>query len=314
MVDKNAAQDAEKAATDDGAADEYADLWNEFDEAEKSPGKAADAPSTGDRAEADDFQEDQSPTDADLTAKAESAVTAGSDEEQILASLPPEARKIVEDARAERQRIEHQISSDRGRISALQRQIAELKGETAPGTGPAIPRFKDRLKAVEDEYPEVAGPIIQALDEFSETIRPVVEASQQATANEQERLLASHHPDYVEVLTANGDAFQAWLAEQPRYVREGFARNEAAIVDAQEAADIVGRFKSHLGDTGRRSEPPTPGNPNPLAGRRALQLESARTVTSRRGPGAATGIPENASEEEIWRAMDQEDERKRQRR
>jgi hypothetical protein len=92
-------------------------------------------------------------------------------------------------------------------------------------------------------------------------------------------------------------------------------RNAEEVVDAEEAADVVGRFKAFLaarqngtgGDRGSADERPLQGgNGNhqaqqPLSDKRKRQLESASTARSR-GPGAATGIPDD--EEGAWKAFE----------
>jgi hypothetical protein len=121
--------------------------------------------------------------------------------------------------------------------------------------------------------------------------------------------LAEQHPDWQDVTADRG--FADWIQSQPRHIQEAVARNATEIVDAAEAADVVGRFKAfRSAQPGAARQETSAGNGradtgnNRLAGRRQRQLESASAARTR-GPGAANGIPEDGDPTQLWKQFDE---------
>ena len=317
----------------DGTEDEAA-LWAEFDAAEKAD--AGEAPPEG-RDAAADANGGSPDKDADQDAAAAPADKAGNAQQttpqnDIWAAAPPELRSAFEAEARKRAEFEHRLRSDTGRIAALQRQIEDLrKGGTAPGPAagatqadaePNSVLASDKWKALKQEYPEVAEPFEAILAEMEGRIhRHEKELSaigtdrRQAAQDEQQTVVTQVHGDYVGFIRGNLEQFQAWREAQPRYVQEAIQRNWDGVVDGYEMADVIARFKSSLGGNSGSpgQEPPGKGTSQPLADRRKRQLESSASPRSR-GPSVASGIPEDADEETIWKMLDEEDRRKAARR
>lgn len=327
---------------DDRMEDEYrdaAELWSEFDEAEGTTAATDDPEDTppadegredegeewdaaGDAGQDEDRDGDAPKGDSPKgDTKPEGNAPSGDQQTQdIWANAPEEYRAAYEAARSEFENRDRRL---RGQVSALQRQINELiasqkQAPAAPGgaagkaDGEQAQGFlgSDDWQSFRDEYPEVAGPLegvisnlIQHTTRLEKELSAIGGERRQAALDEQANLLAEVHPDWTEV-TAD-EAFGEWLASQPRHIREAAVRNANEIVDFEEAADVVGRFKAFRGE----QQPPQAGNGrgngnNRLASRRQRQLESASAARSR-GPGAATGIPEDGDPETIWKQFDE---------
>ncbi len=99
------------------------------------------------------------------------------------------------------------------------------------------------------------------------------------------------------------------MKTQPRHIQEAAYRNANEIVDAAEAADVVSRYKAFRQPQQQNinASPPNTerdANNQRLLGKRQRQLESAATARSR-GPGVATGIPEDGDPETLWKQFDE---------
>ncbi|WP_022727229.1 hypothetical protein [Fodinicurvata sediminis] len=349
---------------EDAGKDEDA-LWSEFDEAEQSAASddagegspppdegraedagdewsAADAESAQDRDNDSASDNGQAP-DGNASGEAETGDTQQNDTE-LWANATPEQRAAFEAAQQEKERLQHQLRSNSGRISALQRQLNEIQaaqanpqqqaasseaaGQQGQGEGQEGEGQEDGFLASEDwqsfreEYPEVAAPLEKVVGNLqaeitrqNKELSAIGQERRQSALEEQADLLSEAHPDWQEV-TSN-QAFVDWLNDQPRHIREAAYRNGQDIVDAEEAADVVGRFKAQQQSQGGgptqqaapRSNGQGSGN-NKLAGKRQRQLESA-SATRSRGPGPATGIPEDGDPEQIWKQFDEMERRTR---
>lgn len=265
----------------------------------------------------------------------------GQDEQDIWANATPDQRAAFEAAQEEVQRLQHAERSNRGRLSALQRQIDELNRSRGSSKAASEDAAGDRTgsgkgsddqgadgtgflesedwKHFQEEYPEVAGPLTTAISSLqAEVTRQNKELSaigndrRQNALEEQADLLTEAHSDWRDVVADDG--FEEWVALQPRHIREAAVRNAEEIVDAEEAADVVGRFKAFrdeqgAGDGSQQGQQPGAGDRQSAGSgnrqaRRQRQLESASTTRSR-GPGVASGIPEDGDPETIWRQFDQ---------
>lgn len=315
------ANPAGNAETEDEAA-----IWAEFEAAERA--EAGDPPPQG---REDTAGADGNAPEKDAVTDAKPANPAGDaqpPQNDIWASAPPELRSAFEETRRRAEQAEHRFRSDAGRVAALQRQVDELrKGGTAPGPAagatqadaePNSVLASDKWKALKQEYPEVAEPFEAILAEMEGRIhRHEKELSaigtdrRQAAQDEQQNIVSQVHGDYVGFISGNLDKFQEWRGQQPRYVQEAIQRNWDGVVDGFEMADVIARFKSSLGGNSGSPghEPPGKGTSQPLADRRKRQLDSS-TSPRTKGPSVATGIPEDADEETLWKMFDEEDRRK----
>jgi len=256
------------------------------EEAQPSPGEGAQASTEGEAGKA---------AAAPSTEKAPAAAGASEPAKTTIdwSKAPPEY-KAAFDA------LQHEAQSNRGRINAFQRQIAELKApKPAAPKAPAFtlgadgkPSFMsgDRWKEFSDAYPDIAAPIADAFGAIStealnlrEELKPVVADRQTQAHLEQQELLGKQHPDWETV--AYSDGFKSWIAGQPAFIQEAFARNGKAIVDAEEAGHVISLFKGSQ----TPAQPPAATVTN-LSDKRQKQLESGKTAPDK-GPGAASGAP-----------------------
>ncbi len=359
MADETTQQQDDSGAANSAADPEDAALWAEFDadETGKAPDEGADGDGAnwqpegaddatsgtdgnvhdGDGAKNED--KDAAPSDAgdqDATNAADGSQPddmSGTDASQtqaddIWASATPEQRAAVEAAHKSEQGLREQLDRRLREINRLKsRQAADAPAPTeAGGKATAAYLETDDWKAFAEEYPEVAGPLggvignLQSvIDKQGKELSAIGNDRRQEALDEQATLLTQKHGDWMQVVTEDPAHFAGWLDSQPRHVREAFARNKEQIVDAEEAADVVGRFKafrqaygqqqSGNGDgqasaTERSDGSDAGGNGNdqaspPLSGKRKRQLDSA-TTTRTNGPSGASGVPESGDETVLW--------------
>jgi len=232
------------------------------------------------------------------------------------AMTPAEQRAAYDAERRARAEFEREASAHRGRISKLMRERPELFGGKKPDAA-ADAEKKAPLKAMEsadwkgaqDEYPEIAKPLGNAVGELAAevaTLRRDAEINRYAA---QERELAARHPDWNRVTAT--PAFADWLARQPDYVQSAAYRNGEAIVDAYEASDILSRFKSDVSAPRSRAPvsplarpaaaaPQPAAAPSPLAARRHRQIESAAAPRTRSPGPSPSGLPADPNAQWNW--------------
>lgn len=325
-------QNEQDSVTDDA---ETSALWDEFDRDENQA--AADDTPPDEGREEQDAAGDESPPETDEggdePTQEKAGKPAGND---LWANATPEHRAAYEAAQEQIRKLEQAERSNRGRLSAFQRQINELRSkaqapaEAAPRAAPngagdkteaAQPEGflgSEEWSSFQGEYPEVAGPLAKVIGSLEarlvrqdKELQAIGGERRQVALQEQATLLAEEHPDWQQV-AANAE-FGDWLHSQPRHIQEAAYRNANEIVDAAEAADVVGRFKAfRSGQQGNQARQNTAGNAGPgnsrLAGKRQRQLESA-AASRTRGPGVTSGIPEDGDPEVLWRQFDEAERR-----
>ena len=270
---------------------EEAELWSEFDDAETAADEAAES-------------EAEPETDTDASETAPETI-------DPWAQAPEELKSQYQHAQEMIAKLEQSDRSNRGRLSALQRQINELvssRQEAAEsGDQAAVAEKDDEIDSLMEDYPEIAKPIQKMLDKVkTEQTRLERELGalsgdkRKAALDEQVSLLADAHPDWAKV--GSDPQFSQWLADQPRHIQEAAYRNGNEIVDYREAADVVGRYKEFRG-IGEQTT-----STNSLADKRQRQLKTA-TSTRGRGPGAKSGIPESGDPEMLWDQFEELDRR-----
>jgi hypothetical protein len=254
----------------------------------------------------------------------------------IWADAKPEQQAAFKAAQEAAQKGEQYRRSTDGRIAALQRKIDQLTRDpaaTAAGNKGKQANAEELLNDPElvktaKEYPEVAGPFIKIIGKLQEqltghgkVLSAIGDERRQTALNEQKDYLTKEHSDWEAVATRK--EFTPWLDTQPRHIREAFARNADEIVDGQEAADVIGRFKDHLlaqdakqqgnggaqqQDNGTQAGNGAGNTKQVLDPKRQRQLDSAASARSR-GPGVASGIAEDGDPKTIWRQMDEQEAR-----
>jgi hypothetical protein len=206
----------------------------------------------------------------------------------VWASAPAELREAFQAEREARVKAQNHNRTQNSRLSQLTARLHEIEaagahnrapGAEAPEGGDGEGKSReDRIKAMREEYPDLAAPLLDEMDRLRQEMsgyssRAVADekARFDAHLDQQEALLLEEHPDW-QTATATPE-WAKWLREQPPYVQQGIARNGSGIVDATEAADILTRFKAATNAPDPRREAHEE--------RRRQQLEGGRTGTVR---------------------------------
>lgn len=270
---------------------EEAALWDEFANAKATDETAADE--AADEPEVEE-EVDQEPQAAEAEEEPETA--------DPWANAPDELKTQYQQAQDMIAKLEQSDRSNRGRLSALQRQINELTSQrqqaAESGDKAAVQDADDELDALMEDYPEIAKPMKAMRDQLKaenarlqKELGAIGSERRQQALDEQATLLAEQHPDWAQVATEDG--FTQWLEEQPRHIQEAASRNWKEIVDFREAADVVGRYKQFKGI----SEQPKPNNS--LDDKRQRQLKTATSARGR-GPGAKSGVPDEGDPDKLF--------------
>lgn len=234
----------------------------------------------------------------------------GSATDDIWANAPAELREAFEKQQRD---AELRFRSANGRVSALQRQLAQYQQQTQqqpaqqqepqretqqPEQRPSGINLTDpKFQQLREDYPEVAGPLLDVIADLSSQLGNVRQVAgtfeqqqTQAFLAQQEQALAQAHPDWVQA--AADDRFAGWLETQPTAIQEAFQRNHDAIVNGQDAALVIGMFKQAVGFSSPQQQQ-TPTNPAPTQDPRRQRQLAAGKDAGRNSPPAASGIADN---------------------
>lgn len=314
MPDQNPNPGAEPVVLPDAEV-EAAALWNEFEDADRGAQPPADAGAQGDAFTADDA------TGAESTATPAPAGKDGGDD-AIWQDAPPEAREAYEKLQREKKQFEQETRSYEGRAAARQARIADLNEQiTAMKNKPAADDGNP-LEQLAADYPELHAPISKVLGDISSR-QEQAEAAQlgrlEAERSEETRLyvaevrkqtdtLKEEHPDYLDVVKNNVEAWKGWVEDQPKRIRDAVAMNAQDITDARAASEVMAAFKAFL------NPPAQPDSkPNPIADRRQRQIGASSSPAKTGRQPVVAGIPEEGDPQAIWDAFDAEEARKQQR-
>lgn len=289
------------AQSDDDEFDKAAATEVSADDDSSDKGDGGDSPDDQGRQKAKDGQ---SPDDQ-----------AGTDDP--WASAPKALRDQHDAELAELERLRKAEDGHRRHIKGLTKKVRDLEDGGGRDRSEIDSQSDEGLKKVEEEYPELSALVAEVRDLRKGQARAEEDRSE-AYLDQQESLLNEAHSDWLSV-TAD-KAFADWIEVQPGYVQKVIADNAKSIVNAKDAADVIGRFKAFRSSQAQQQDAGE-GNDGPgaegdqgtgnddLSGRRARQRRSASSARST-GPGTASGIPKDGDEEAIWRQMDAEDQRK----
>lgn len=277
---------------------------------------ADDAAATGEREEQQQSAAEAPAPAPDAAADApgadSNASPQGSATDDPWANAPAELREARE---RELRDWDLRFRSANGRVSALQRQLAQFQQQTQqqpaqqqepqqqretqqPVAGSSGINLQDpKFQQLREDFPEVAGPLLDVIADLSSQLGNVRQVAgtfeqqqTQAFLAQQEQALAQAHPDWVQAAT--DDRFAGWLQTQPTAIQEAFQRNHDAIVNGQDAALVIGMFKQAVGFSSPQQQQ-TPTTPAPAQDpRRQRQLAAGRDA-GRNSPPAASGIADN---------------------
>jgi hypothetical protein len=235
----------------------------------------------------------------------------------IWANAPPDL-KAAHDAQVtalQSATTEHARRSIEGRITAYTRRLHE-RNEAAKQPKPAEEAADDPFTELVAEYPEIATPLqkklapleakISQFDAREQSRQAAADAQMDAELKANETLLEQQHPGWDSYLKQYGTVFGAWINDQPSYLRQAFETNKNAIIDPYSAIDTLNAFKEFVA---ANSQPSQPSNGRPAAQQNALNSRRAAQLAGTASPHTAgsrptvSGIPENGSDEQLWKAF-----------
>jgi hypothetical protein len=202
--------------------------------------------------------------------------------------------------RAERDRYLHQVRSNEGRVSAMQRRINELsqavqqreaalqqlhtRGPQGAVSAPPGDMSQADWQKFREDFPEVAqavdahvshvvsNAVSQHLGSIKAEIEPIRQAEHERFLQSQFAALEAAHPDWRDVV--QNDDFREWLRIQPSAVQQ-YMESE----DAGEASWLVSQYK--LAATTRRIDP-SAQQAEAIRASRNQRLVSSQSVPGRR--------------------------------
>ncbi|RFC65012.1 hypothetical protein DYI37_03865 [Fulvimarina endophytica] len=319
----NAAVEPEAVEPEAVEIDDTDALWDEFDASEGLTTADPDADAAADGFGAD--AEDDLPADGDgepqatadevgaveHTATAEAAV-----QDLDWSGVPETHRAAFEQMRADNAKLAQKERSANGRYTATQRRYDELVKAAQPRQ-PASgdrPTLETSLASLKEDYPEIAGPLQQALAAVQGDVATLAEAEEGRRSAAQTELseflqteadeFSQQHPDFEEVVRQDAGRFTAWVDDQPKAVRDAFARNAQTIVNAAEASNVASLYKAFLGMGEAAAAAATQTGKPSLDARRQRQLQSTANPSRASRRPASSGIPEEGDRDEIWDAFE----------
>ncbi|WP_337846812.1 hypothetical protein [Sphingomonas sp.] len=311
MFPDQAKNGAEVSDTEVNETEEFDAAFDDFASPSSAPADAAaddeqdgDPGSDGDDGER---QPEGQPSGVQSEAAASAPAGKSDDTDDIWKDAPPALREAYQ---AMQRDAEHRERSLRGRLSASDRIIHQLRTSTQSGGSQsqgteAQPQetaaddllASDEFKQFQEEYGEVAGPIASVLkamqdkiNRLSGNVGEVQQEREQLYLQTNESLLTEAHPDWMDCI--KDERFYGWLESQPASIREAAKRNWNGIVDPDDAGIVFERFKlaHQIAPKTAPSDPADPGKKPQTDAKRRRQLESGRD-TAIKQPSAAAGEP-----------------------
>ena len=357
-----AAPDGEAVpATMDTAEADARQTWDELDAADKAAsdkdqnGKDPAPPAEpGSNKEGDGETPSSRDTETGQFA-AKSKAESGQEKapgDELWKDAPEPLRQYRDKTEAELKDLRHFRSSQVGRTASFQRRIGALEqenarlkasgaaggnaketgrdeaGEKEPTKGTkgadGKPARDPKLQRIADEYPEIATPMLELIEDQRDTIKGLNDKVAALTGRASEDVKSKHieaqttaltdvHPDWLDITGAPGgnhadetarataaNQFTAWLEKQPGYVQEAARQNGEYVVDAAAAIDLIDRFKAHQRGANQPTPSPNPGDPKPSGAtpkpgpspKRQHQLDSAAAPVTPAPGIARDGIPD----------------------
>lgn len=284
------------ATTDEDSAQPKGPAATDGEGDDKAPDDSS--AQTGDTVSVDDAP------DGDNTPQADNP---SNNDDDPWANAPPELRELHEkqlrDADLRHRSEQGRTQALRGQLAELQRRVEQQQQSGAEPTEQQKQDNEDKAKAISDkfeqlreDYPEVAGPLLDEIESLRGQMETVAKghgeiASERVARQEaqQWQVLEQAHPDFRQVF--NDDRFAGWLQDQPHSVQEAYRRNIDSLVDGQDAAFVVERFKTEVG-FGQQKDPP-PKSDAEL--KRERQLASGKDG-GRTGHPVKHGVPDDAEQ------------------
>lgn len=219
------------------------------------------------------------------------------------AEAPENLREQYQKVMQELERTRHAALSDRNRVAALSRKLHSLtataeREKKASEPTEAQKALDAKLAKLKEEAPEVAEPIIEALEAQREQLKAVKEMTDTVARDRDEAIVAAQlqalqkmHPDFLEI--REDEKWGIWLAEQPSNIQA-----LANSWDAREVSVALTLFKTDMMEAAPKPEAEAekseekPKAKSETDTKREQQLEAAADVRSKPAP-LASGPPED---------------------
>ncbi len=299
---------------DDAA--EFSGAWDELEAKESGQPSPADG-RRDDEAEDDSEEGDEAgqvaaeeagdTPDADATASREQETP-----DDIWANVDPRVRAEFQAEREAKIKAEKLARSNGGRAAQALNRLQTLqagldaKRDEAGATekGAEATNRTERLAQLREEYPEVAGPLLDHMADLEGTVKELKagatsqqEAEHISSLFEQEGELRGAHSDLDQILQSND--YAAWLADQSAMIRGTIEANAQGIVDAASCTDILTKFKADTG-WGQSNEAV-----EKTASKRAKQLEAGTGAIGRGAPAVSRDTSDSFEDE--WDRLDRKE-------
>ncbi len=245
-------------------SDDDDDQGDDGSDAEEAEGEEGEGDAGDGKAEAEAAEQKKDDA-ADGAAAVEAADQSKQDD--IWAKAPPEARAAYEAAQAEIAKLKNNHSTNRGRFSAIGKQMAALMKAADATTKPKIVAEiektleSDEYKGFEKDYPDQAKINRKNLEmqrdaanQAAEDMRAVAKSAVELTVQKELSVLEEAHPDW-EPLTSE-PKFVEWAGKQTGDLREKIDRNWAAMIDGKSAIEVLTAYKAATGRAKAKEPPP----------------------------------------------------------
>lgn len=274
---------------------EFAQMANKREGAEEEP---------GDEGLPDPKEDDPAPGD-------ETQNLAGAEKEEekpdFYAGLSDDQKAHFEAVEKDREKLQHRIDSDEGRVNAYQvkaeaaqKQLDDLTAGTTEK--PSKEEVADaissgpKLEAFREDYPEVAEAIELMLEKgfekqnkkIDEVVEPILTDKAESALEDAKTQMDTDYPGWRE--TVKTPEFATWLQDQPEAV-QSLAESDAVA----DASDLVGYYDTYLRANDTKTDNKDDDATDEVGERRKQQLEDGKSVDSR-DSGISTESAGNADD------------------
>lgn len=222
----------ENPAADQAAEDEFDQAFNEF-----AGGSSAEDLTQDNEPDTDPAPQAADESDGDSDSGGDSG-----NADPAPASLD-DLKRQLEEARNAARDFEHRFKSEVGRQTAYQRQIQELRQQlqNPPAQAGQQRELSARMKAIADDFPELATAFQEELQdavgrvrsEVDQHLQPIRQREQEAYLRSEESRVREAYPDFTD--TVRSTEFQTWFSQQPEAVRSlagsPLAQDALAVLD-----------------------------------------------------------------------------------
>lgn len=284
---EQAGTDEEDAATEGGPSEEETPAAAEQEDQQEpdAPSETSEESDEGSRNEPPESgEEDERTEESELERKL-----------RVSEERYENARARMTKATQEAAALRREVESLKGKLSAAQEEITELKRGQDSGEPSGDSGSLDQLEA---DYPEIVGPFKRELNEIR---RQIQERDDRDTRSAEQKAIDEHfghilsaHPDFDEVVST--EDWDGWVARQSA-TRQLIAKQGTS----DEVIELVTAYKEAMGIApAREQEPPAATEKAPTKPQADDLVERARAKAE---PRVSRGRPRDADadgDQKIW--------------